>query len=112
MDSSGASCALPSPGIKDPNSRVSEESPYLDRSGCGSDPCLAPSHLHVLQEWEEHPEQPPDEAVLTKFPLHLKAAADMSFFTSFPLQAGHSMSSSRPKIIFSNSFWQLMHMYS
>jgi hypothetical protein len=45
--------------------------------------------LHVLQEWEEHPEHPPDEAVLTKFPLHLKAAVDMSLFTPLLLQLGH-----------------------
>jgi len=44
--------------------------------------------LQVLQEWDEHPEQPPDEAVLTKVPLHLNAAVDMSRLTPLLLQLG------------------------
>ena len=68
--------------------------------------------MQVAQEWEEHPEQPPEEAVLTKLPLHLKAAADMRRFTSFPLQEGHWTSLSPPRTICSNSVSQLVHLYS
>jgi hypothetical protein len=35
--------------------------------------------LQLEQECDAHPPQPPESAVLTKFPLHLNAAADMSF---------------------------------
>jgi len=66
----------------------------------------------LLQLVLEHPEQPDDPDAGVKLPLLLNPQADMSRWTSVPLQRGQLTSSSLLKTRVSKSLLQLAHVYS